>query len=658
MGTDSMRSCLTSFAVWLTIYSALLAGPKVEIIVAEKATSLEQRAAREVAEVLKRLYQAEATALATPSGKLPAIFIGNPATNPELDFAKADWPMLSGQGHLLKSTKHRNQPALFIGGGSPAATYWAAREYAHHLGVRTMLYGDLDPIAPPEFSLAGIDYKFEPSLAIRGWEMDYYSPTSFAAWTKAEQVAFVRQLAKLKFNRLVLRVSAGQPFIAFEAGGVQRKEGKFWNRQRFPVDGDTAGRSAFGGTKYFDNPDVASAKNEEERIAAAAKTLRSVLAEAKESGIRTAFHIEPSDLPDEFHHASFWDDAALADLRKATVRTYVTTYPEIEGVMIGVHGRGTHKYFDDQTIWLRPDKSSVPVASYSTTEPEFLKLWQQTVPTSREVVVAPFGLIPARWVLDSKSSFEKPMGSGVSCLGLALTSGQAYPLPQVTHSTIVEIAEGLKQHRWDGYLVTSHSGVGCLDLNAYLLSRNSFGNKLTADKACEEQLIPVCGAEVHSRVVKAFEIIEVAIRKAERLDSDSRVSPRNNLKPYESGLPPPEGWKDIREAYLNAMNEMYRANTRAREGSRTYTLYLARQFEFGFEYMNCLQALRTAGVAKKEKDREKQIAELEKAIDSINGACNALAAVARSNSDRGLIASMNVEVYRPLLAELEKAEAE
>jgi hypothetical protein len=106
------------------------------------------------------------------------------------------------------------------------------------------------------------------------------------------------------------------------------------------------------------------------------------------------------------------------------------------------------------------------------------------------------------------------------------------------------------------------------------------------------------------------------------------------------------------------MNEMYRANTRAREGSRSYTLNLARRYEFGFEYMNCLQAVRNAGVAKKKGDKEMQLAELEKAIDSINSACNALAAVARSNSDRGTIAVLNAHIYRPLVKELERADGE
>jgi hypothetical protein len=73
--------------------------------------------------------------------------------------------------------------------------------------------------------------------------------------------------------------------------------------------------------------------------------------------------------------------------------------------------------------------------------------------------------------------------------------------------------------------------------------------------------------------------------------------------------------------------------------------------------MNCLEAVRKAGNAKIKGDKETQIAELEKAVESMNGALNAMAAVARSQSDRGIIAVLNEYGYRPLVKELEAAEA-
>ena len=41
------------------------------------------------------------------------------------------------------------------------------------------------------------------------------------------------------------------------------------------------------------------------------------------------------------------------------------------------------------------------------------------------------------------------------------------------------------------------------------------------------------------------------------------------LERFGGNETPPEWWGKVRDAYLNAMNEMYRANTRAREGGRS-----------------------------------------------------------------------------------------
>lgn len=171
-------------------------------------------------------------------------------------------------------------------------------------------------------------------------------------------------------------------------------------------------------------------------------------------------------------------------------------------------------------------------------------------------------------------------------------------------------------------------------------------------------LTSVCGAEVDTRVQQAFDQCDRAAVLVNRHDDQlGALQPKMLLRHYDSDEPPPGWWNDARTHYLNAMNEMYRANTRAREGGRAFTLYYARRFEFGYEYMNTIEAIRKAGIAKRKGDNDTQIAELEKAIDSVTNACNAMAAVARSQSDRGVIAVMNEYGYRPLLKLLEEADA-
>jgi predicted ArsR family transcriptional regulator len=125
------------------------------------------------------------------------------------------------------------------------------------------------------------------------------------------------------------------------------------------------------------------------------------------------------------------------------------------------------------------------------------------------------------------------------------------------------------------------------------------------------------------------------------------------MKHYERGAAPPEWWDQARNLYAGAMVEMYRGKDRSALPGRPMLLYLAKRLEFAFEYLNGVEALAKAGVAKRAGEHDQVVAQLEAAAESIYNALNALAAVARDNSDRGLIAVLNEYGYRPILKEFE-----
>ncbi len=196
------------------------------------------------------------------------------------------------------------------------------------------------------------------------------------------------------------------------------------------------------------------------------------------------------------------------------------------------------------------------------------------------------------------------------------------------------------------------------DVRSLALARNRPDYVVPEGEFFDDLLTRVCGEEVSVRVAKAFRELSAAEERIGANDETLDVlDPGMLTRHYDSDEPPPAWWGEVRTNYLNAMSEMYRANTRAREGGRQFTLWYARRFEFGFEYMNAVEALRRAGIAKRQGNRDEQIAELEKALDSITNACNAMAAVARSQSDRGAIAVMNEYGYRPVTKLLEAADA-
>jgi hypothetical protein len=128
------------------------------------------------------------------------------------------------------------------------------------------------------------------------------------------------------------------------------------------------------------------------------------------------------------------------------------------------------------------------------------------------------------------------------------------------------------------------------------------------------------------------------------------------MRHYAMKEPVPEWWAEAKNGFAMAMNEMYRANTRARGGAREYSLYLAKRFEFALHYFTCLESTRLAGIAKAKKDKAGQLENLDKAVEAMHNALGAMADVDRNNGDRGVIAVLNEYGFRPLLKELEKAD--
>ncbi len=224
-------------------------GPPVTIVVAPDAPALEKLAASELSEQFQKLLSADVkTAAKAPTGDGAAILIGSPTTNPAVKAAVGkDWPKLSDQGIVLKSATGKNGTQLVVGGGSPVATLWAAYELGHQLGIRYHLHGDVYPVESPTFKTEGWELIQEPNLRSRTWRTINDFPIGPEAWGLEEHRRMLRQLAKQKFNRVLLATYAWQPFVQYEFHGVKKQSAMLWFGYRYPIDGDTAGRSIFQG---------------------------------------------------------------------------------------------------------------------------------------------------------------------------------------------------------------------------------------------------------------------------------------------------------------------------------------------------------------------------------------------------------------------------
>ena len=586
----------------VAVQIAFAAGPRVDIVIGEKAPALEKRAAEDIAANLRKVYDAEVKIAAdAPKDAENVIFVASTKSDEQIwKLLSLHWPKLSTQGHALRSIKFRERPALLVAGGSPAAAYWGAAEFAQQLGIRPMLYGDLYPIDPPPLSdfLKNLDVLAEPEMKDRIWAMDTL-PIDQGSWSLDEQKRLLRQLAQLKYNRLIIFDHPWQPFVHFEFDGVKKKTGVLWYGWQFPVSGDTAGRAAFKGGRLFENPDFAGKTTYEQRLEVGQNLVRGLIEEAQSLGMSVGLGIDPLAFPKEFASVcpgarplpepvelsvtpspdQKLDDEKLLKLTKAQLRAYINAYPDLDTF-----------YFSGDSA----DKMATLLTS------------------------------------DNKLLLRKDGKS----LNVISVGGETQKIPFTL--------------------------VSDFNFLAYAGSRRAFNIKGVAQGfECRDLVMPVCGEGVDGSVIKA--LFQMVSAKALIDNNDPRfhvLVPGVILKHYASSDPPPEWWSQVRANYLGAMNDMYRANSRAREGGRSYTLYLARRCEFGYEYMNCVDATRKAGIAKSKKDTAEQRAQLEKAVESMNAACSALAAVARDQSDRGMIAVCNEFGYRPLQKELEKLDSD
>lgn len=732
---QEMRALVSGWCLACGLLSAAAGeGPRVDVVVAPSAPPLERRAAEEICQTLKRLYDADVRFGEAPANDAPqAIFVGSPATNPQIRAFADQWPSgnkaLSDQGHLVRSAAWRDRPALLIGGGSPVATYWAAAEYAHRLGVRSLLYGDLDPVAPPPFQLTGYDVVLEPQLRLRAWRTINDFPIGPESWGLAEQQQLLRQLAKLKYNRVILSVYPWQPFVDFEFEGVHKQTGVLWYGWQYPVSGNTSGRSVFRGEKFFENPDFAGRTTYAARLEAGRALVQGLIATAHELGMSVGLATSPLEFPKEFAAVlpeaqviaapeplaigpgkrQLPDDARLMQLAKAQLRAYLATYPQLDALYLSLpefpdwnqHAEAAWKKLAaqsaglpsleqltasarqrpltssgdrgekalrgnlaaleflsrlraDAALFRRPDGRDVECV-LTQIDPALFPQLDQLLPP--ETGALHFVDYTARRVAAQRELLAQvPAGKAPQSLILTLADDNVGVLPQLAHTSLHQLLGALRERRWSGFM-TRYWCVGDLDLSAYLLSRGSFDPQLTPAQALADLLTPVCGEGVSDRVWMACELVEQATTLVDEHDIGfSFPVPNVLLKHYDATEPPPAWWGQVRDNYLNAMNEMYRANTRAREGGRSYTLYLARRYEFGFEYLNCVEAVRRAGLAHRDKDVDAEAEQLEKAVESLHGALNALAAVARSNSDRGVIAVLNEYGMRPLNKKLQELE--
>lgn len=264
-------------------------------------------------------------------------------------------------------------------------------------------------------------------------------------------------------------------------------------------------------------------------------------------------------------------------------------------------------------------------------------------------------------MLAEASGFARELGikpakisSDSKILLLPLDQGHGGLLPQFSTSKLPAELASIRSSDKEGYAVKC-SIPGDLNMGIYYLSRASFDSKITPAESLVDLVTPICGEGVVERLANGFAAIEEVSSLIEKEDPDfAEPDPKMFMENYLSSDPAPEWWAKATELYGTAVNEMYRGNTRARDGARPFILYQAKHFTFALHYMMAVDAARKAGIAREAKDTEAQVENLETAVEQMHNALGIYADVVRDNSDRGVIAILNKYAYRPLIKELDE----
>ena len=334
---------------------AATANESVAVVIGPKAPELDRFAASELCGYLEKLFGLHVKpTTSVPTTAKNVFLIGNPDTNPFIK--KESFPEVSDQGIVLKPFRSGKHSAMIVGGGSPTATMWAVYDLVERWGVRYLLHEDVLP-ARTEFKMPTFDIMQEPILRVRQWRVVNEHAMGPISWGMADYRPVLDQLAKLKFNRLLVYIWSEQPFLPFEYKGVKHYGDTLFFGDRYPITDDMAGRSLFGNEKFYWNPDLPPLGSDPVKMnEAGIQHIRNIIDYGHQRGMQTVMPVTLTEFPMVFkpfikhtrkghmggQHTfglgaeADVDDPELAGLARAVVEATLKTYPELDYIKMGV----------------------------------------------------------------------------------------------------------------------------------------------------------------------------------------------------------------------------------------------------------------------------------------------------------------------------------
>jgi hypothetical protein len=684
---------------------------RAEVITGKNSPELDRLAASELTSYLQKLFTNDENI---------TFLIGSPDTNSAIP--REQFPQVSDQGVVLKSIQLNGNPALIVGGRSPRATLWAVYDLVERWGVRYLLHGDVLP-AKRAFELPQLDVVEEPTLRVRQWRVLNEHAMGPISWGIADYKPVIDQLVKLRFNRLLLYIWPGQPFLPLEYKGIRQTSGTLFFGNHYPITPDMIGRSLYGNEKEYWNPDLPPPGSDPAKITQAAVAhVTNLINYAHARVMECVMPANLTEFPKEFkpllahtHPVDMVgtptigpgpdadvDDPALEGLANVVLETTLKTYPGIDYVAldlpewrewIGQYERAWKaldaKYHISEARSLQSvldaaaKRTNYPggadravkevkadiVALYffdkvlaqsqldgkklvvSTVAEELYPILAKIFPKGSETLnfvdYTPSRIVKRREVLKGIDAKDMP-----AVLIYTLHDDNVGVLPQLATHSLAELTKDIRGLGWAGYS-TRYWLIGDHDPCVAYLSRTVWDANATPEDVYRDQITHVCGEACVDDMLKVFSEVEAATVTLEWNGLGlTFTDPAMMMKHWSAGELSPE-LKSVTPRYQAALDAAKRGLAKSRDSGKPYVNYWIGRLQFGIDYMNAIEAVKSAATLESKTDIDGAIKEGSRAIDLMKHALEAYASVARDRSDKGAIAVMNEYVYRKLITKVE-----
>lgn len=272
----------------------------ISIVLPVKASELEIFAADELKRYLAILHpNRNFPRVSAIPEKVPAILVGTPKSFPELKEFVQENDLKTPDSYVVTKAKPKGKFLGIIAGADPRGTLNGVYALLEELGFGFYLSYDSNPDPRKDaFDLTAWNLKDAPVVSER-FALNWHNFLSgCSAWDLTDWQKWASQLAKMRFNTIMVHAYGNNPMESFSLNGETKPVGVLtttWSGRDWGTEHVNDARRMFGGKEVFSNPVFGSSAAMvpgDRRVAAATDLMQKTFAHAKKCGLNVLFALD------------------------------------------------------------------------------------------------------------------------------------------------------------------------------------------------------------------------------------------------------------------------------------------------------------------------------------------------------------------------------